>query len=315
MKPTRRRAAHLVQFLALFAVVLLVAACGEKTTTTATQTVTTAAAVTTTAAQTTTTRAATTSTEASTTTTQAVAAPPTASTPPDTLAKPPESVLVIGNSTVMMCDGLAENLNRLAASLDPPRLIETEAVYQAGEHLKTLYCQGSARESESARARIKAGGHDAVVLQEDPPLYSELEFPDSFYEYGRLFDQEIRAAGGQTVLFMQWTYPLAITDFLPTLDLIAQTHRDLGSELRAPVAPVGLAFAQSQKERPELVLFADTGVHANAAGAYLAACVLYATLFSESPEGATWAVEGVSKKDAAFLQSVAWETVQDWQQQ
>jgi hypothetical protein len=215
-------------------------------------------------------------------------------------------VLVVGNSTVFEFDGLAENLKRLAASLDPPRLIETEAAYQSGGHLKQFYYNNTMQE------KVKAGGHDVVVLQEDLPMYGEGRL-DAFYEYGRLWDQEIRAAGGQTVLFM--AYPYKHNDYLPTTDLVAQMHRDLGSELKAPVAPLGLAFARSQKERPELTMLQEDAEHPTEAGAYLEALVLYATLFGESPGGATWAVEGVSKKDAAFLQRVAWETVQDWQQQ
>ena len=138
-----------------------------------------------------------------------------------------------------------------------------------------------------------------------------------FFEYGRLFDQEIRDEGGTTVLFMSWPYPES-PDFprgrWATLDVIAQAHRDLGGQLGVPVAPVALAFARSEEERPELAMLGEDKEHESNAGTYLAACVLYATLFGESPEGATYLMEGVSQQDAAFLQKVAWQTVQEWQQ-
>jgi hypothetical protein len=53
-------------------------------------------------------------------------------------------------------------------------------------------------------------------------------------------------------------------------------------------------------------------VHASWQGAYLAAAVIYATIFGRSPEGLDYTF-GVSEEDAAFLQRIAWQTVTDWQ--
>jgi hypothetical protein len=38
---------------------------------------------------------------------------------------------------------------------------------------------------------------------------------------------------------------------------------------------------------------------------YTNACVFFATVFGESPEGATWVPDGVSAEDAAAAQRVA----------
>jgi hypothetical protein len=42
--------------------------------------------------------------------------------------------------------------------------------------------------------------------------------------------------------------------------------------------------------------------------------VVYATLFDESPEGLTYCPRGISEDEAAFLQRIAWETVQEYQE-
>jgi len=52
--------------------------------------------------------------------------------------------------------------------------------------------------------------------------------------------------------------------------------------------------------------------HESLNGIYMAACVIYATIYHESPEGATYAPSGMSADVAAFLQRVAWESVSKW---
>ena len=48
--------------------------------------------------------------------------------------------------------------------------------------------------------------------------------------------------------------------------------------------------------------------HPTLAGTYLAACTFFAALFNQSPEGLEYSA-GLDSKDAAYLQSVAWQTV------
>ena len=53
--------------------------------------------------------------------------------------------------------------------------------------------------------------------------------------------------------------------------------------------------------------------HETIHGTYLAACVIYATLIGVTPEGADYRPAGVTAEEAAYLQSVAWETMGNWQ--
>ncbi len=50
------------------------------------------------------------------------------------------------------------------------------------------------------------------------------------------------------------------------------------------------------------------------AGAHLAAAVIYPTLYDRSPEGLPSHHWAFSTDDAAYLQRVAWETVEAWRQ-
>lgn len=101
---------------------------------------------------------------------------------------------------------------------------------------------------------------------------------------------------------------------------IASVYTSIGEELGALVAPVGLAFSRSLSERPDLDLFIGDREHSNSRGEYLAASVLYATIFGKSPEGPVWispkmAEEaGMSEEDAAFLDRIAWQTVTEYRE-
>ena len=233
---------------------------------------------------------------------QPIPAPPPAAL---RVAPAPRKLLFVGNSFTYYNGGLENHVKQLAACANPPRGLEADRATQGGATLKILHGKPWVHD------RIRAGGYAAVILQEDIPELTEHSVAP-FFEYGRRFDREIREAGGQAVLFMAWPY--ARLNWV-SLAQIAQAHRDLGKELGVPVAPVGLAFERALKQRPDLPILGRDREHETIPGTYLAASVIYATLFGESPQGFKYCPAGVSAEAAAFLQRVAWETVQAWQRQ
>jgi hypothetical protein len=73
----------------------------------------------------------------------------------------------------------------------------------------------------------------------------------------------------------------------------------------------GLAFGKSIAKMPELNLYVPDLRHPSVAGSYLAACVTYATLFKASPVDLKYTA-GLDPAIAKHLQTVAWETVQEY---
>jgi hypothetical protein len=214
----------------------------------------------------------------------------------------PRKLLFVGDSFTYCNGGVENHVKQLAAAARPARTIAAESATQGGATLKVLHAK------QAIRDQIRDGGYDVVILQEDIPELAEHRVTP-FLQEARQFDREIREAGSRTVLFMAWPYERLNW---VTLAEIAQAHLDLGHELGVPVAPVGVAFQRALAERPALAMLGPDKEHETIHGTYLAASVIYATLFGESPAGFKYHPTGVSAEEAAFLQRIAWETVQTW---
>lgn len=222
--------------------------------------------------------------------------------PPAPTVPAPRTVLFVGNSFTRVQGGLDVHVKALAASMRQPRALTVERVTQDGATLVAL------RQDLAVLQAIRAGGHDVVVLQDDLPEYGGPSV-EPFKVEVRAFNQEILAKSGRPLLFMAWAY--ARVTWISQAG-IATAHKAIGAELGISVAPVGLAFDASRAERPTLAMLDTDLEHESLQGMYLAACVLYATLFQESPEGASYLPVGITADEAAFLQRIAWKSVSDW---
>jgi hypothetical protein len=178
--------------------------------------------------------------------------------------------------------------------------------------------------SSSRHENIIGGAYDALVVQatlsSTGKVYYESVVADTkeqFRDYAKKFNELSRRGGARTVLFMQWQFNEAGAMPIENIECI---HRRISEELEVEVAPVGLAWRRAQEEQPDLKLLLDP-VHANVEGSYLAACVLYSTIYKQSPVGLFYLPEdspslwpGMSAERAAFLQRIAWQAVQEYEQ-
>jgi len=216
--------------------------------------------------------------------------------------EPDMKVLFIGNSFTFIHGGLDVLLSELTASAAAHKRIRFDSKTMAGATLAIQY------ELSEVHKTIQEGNYDIVILQGDIPELTEKRV-DPFYKYARLFHQEIRDSGAETMFFMTWPYERLNW---VGLDEIAEAHARIGLELNAKIAPVGNAFQQAAIQSPKMAMLLDDQEHESIHGFYLAACVIYATLFDENPGELTYAPHGISTDEREFLQGLAWETVQDW---
>ena len=208
-------------------------------------------------------------------------------------ASPSTRVLFIGNSYTYYNGGLDNELEGLAPT------VTAESFAKAGYSLQDHW------NDAQAISTIQDGQWDYVVVQEQ----SQRPVTDQagFYEFGRDLDVLVRDSGAQTVLMMTWERPDSVSFGVTSMNL-AIAYDQLGKELGAKVAPVGLAFASSRILRPDLVLYSADG-HPSVLGTYLAACVIYRAVLGETPLGNPYISQGMTARDAAYLQQVAADTL------
>lgn len=224
----------------------------------------------------------------------------------------PLRVLFIGNSYIYVND-LPWLTQQLSVSAEETRTLETEMVTVGGATLKGHWERGEAlRQIENER-------WDYVVLQEQSTL--PITDPKVMYQYARLFDAQIKRVNAQTLFYLTW----ARQNRPQTQQILTNSYTRIATELRAEVAPVGLAWQKVQEENPILNLYHPDQSHPSPIGSYVAACVFYATFYKKSPvglshriydtqfgtpqEGNRIELESLSQIDAAIVQRLAWDVV------
>ena len=137
------------------------------------------------------------------------------------------------------------------------------------------------------------------------PIHPQLK--TVFRDYAKKNTDTVRKNGGKPVFFMSWAY----ADMPEMTAQLADAYTQAGNDFDAFVIPAGLAFARSKTQRPDLNMYIADLRHPSMMGTYLAACTTYAALFKKSPVGLAYTA-GLDPAVATHLQTVAWETVQDY---
>ena len=192
-------------------------------------------------------------------------------------------VLFVGNSYTYF-NNLPEMLEQLSESPGASPHIVARMVVAGGATLERHW------DAHQALQAIQIGRWDYVVLQEQSTLgptplvdgLPRIRAPDNFFKYARKFDEAIRLSGACTVFFSTWTTRGAPRENSQAID---SANMQIARELNALVAPVGAAWRSLQKQDSRITLYAQDGSHPSPVGTYLAACVLYATLTGQNPEG------------------------------
>jgi hypothetical protein len=148
---------------------------------------------------------------------------------------------------------------------------------------------------------------DAAVMMDcsQCPIHPKLK--TVFTDFAKKNSDIVRAHGARPVFFMSWAY----ADKPEMTAQLAEAYTVAGNANNALVIPAGLAFARAIARQPELNLYVADKRHPSLAGTYLAACTVFAALTGRSPVGNPY-LAGIDAPTAQFLQTVAWETVQEY---
>jgi len=215
------------------------------------------------------------------------------------------NILFIGNSHTFYND-LPEMFEGLARSAG--YIVDAAMMAEGGWSLLQH------AQSNITIEQIKQHPWDYVVLQEKSSLpLNRIDRRESMYPAVRTLDQEVESIGGEVILFMTW----GRRDGLPGTSLNnydeMQSELEIGymiiaDELDLMIAPVGRAWAQALDNNSDMQLWQTDGSHPSRIGSYLAACVFYAVIFMESPEGLTY-LSGIEPELGGSIQMIAAKTV------
>lgn len=136
----------------------------------------------------------------------------------------------------------------------------------------------------SARKKLEGTAWDFVILQDQSA--TPVVAPERTMEFGGKWCARVRSAHGMPVLFLTWGRKGASGGPEPQEQkALLDAYLDLARREKAAVAPVGIAWENCLKRHPGIPLYQADGRHPTAEGSYLAACVMYCTLFGKSPAG------------------------------
>lgn len=227
------------------------------------------------------------------------------------LATPiPKAILFVGNSYFYYNDSVHNHVSRMAVAAG--LFSASELTYKSAtiggaalrdHNIDHLLVPENLRVAQPFELVIMAGQSNAALTPERRLLFAET---------ARDYAAKVRAAGGGPVLYMTPAYVaphrLARPDMI---DDVARLYIETGNDIDALVIPVGLAFAEAYRRRPDIVLHKSfDGSHPSLLGTYLASATTMASLYGTSPVGNDYTYFGeINPADARFLQEVAQDTV------
>lgn len=222
----------------------------------------------------------------------------------------PHRVLFIGNSLVYYNGALQTHTHRIAAAATPP--LNVREGYKS-VHITSAYLHHYPIEFLVAPENVGFKAPFEIVVLAGSIQEAMSDAARARYRQTVIkFDAAIKKHGGHTALL--WLPAIVKPNPLADSDMFRRTEEMMlavGNEVGALIIPVGLAYQEAYRQRPGIKLQMDyDGSHPTVAGQYLAACVVYATLYGRSPVGNPYDYFGALDKDTkAFVQKVADETV------
>jgi hypothetical protein len=230
----------------------------------------------------------------------------------------PASAIYIGNSFFYYNNGIINHVSGLLRSADADYKFRSKMVTISGSgadwHDVDSYFRpnGVGKYTFDADNNIifnKLDGRlfDLAIMMDcsQCPVHQQLK--SVFTEFSKKHSDTVRKHGAVPVFFMSWAY----ADKPEMTVQLAEAYTQAGNDNGALVIPAGLAFAKALQRNPQLSLHIADKRHPTLAGTYLAACTVYASIFKKSPVGLKYTA-GLDETTAKMLQTVAWETVQDY---
>ena len=233
-------------------------------------------------------------------------------------------VLFLGNSYTHV-NNMPQIAADLAASLGDTLIFEMEAPggYTLPDHYTSM----------ASKNKIKQGGWDYVVLQEQSQVPAKPQIPHitQMRVYAYLLDTMIDYYNpcANTIFYMTWgrkngdanlcaqfgaSWP-AVCTYIGMDSLIRLRYLMVTDTANASTAPAGPIWRYIRNNYPSIELYDADESHPSPAGSYAAACAMYVAIFKRSPLASTYNFS-LSATDAANIRTaakaVAYDSMSTW---
>jgi hypothetical protein len=227
--------------------------------------------------------------------------------------KSPERVLYIGNSYLYYNDSLHNHVRRMLEEIYPNK-IDTS-------NYKSVTISGSRSwhhnighplnhknigADKPFQLVIFQGGSGETNTKSERKIFSN--------EVEKVVNK-IHQSGAEAALYMIHAYVDPHEKANPQMiEDIKKMYIDAGKKNNALVIPVGIAFENAYKMKPNIKLHKSfDGSHPSMLGTYLASCVVFASITQKSPKGIEYNYfNKVSDADKIFLQNIAHISVESF---
>lgn len=220
------------------------------------------------------------------------------------ISEEPIEILFIGNSYTFIND-MPQTFPKLTR--ENGHMVNVSSVARGGFSLARH------AEDDITLSTLGSKNWDFVVLQEKsdfPAKPAELEVLT--YPAARELDRIIQDQQAETVFFMTWGYraglpEAGLMDYSAMQAEVAFGYINIADELDSIVAPVGVAWQRAIERNPQLELWMEDGSHPTPLGSYLAANVLYSTIFNEISVDVSSDYDGIGLEIGKLVQEVVAE--------
>lgn len=233
------------------------------------------------------------------------------------LAKSPKVALLVGNSYSFYNCGVHTYLRGLMKASTPKENMKTRLLtISSGSlsfHDMKFYLSPHEQDPYAVvkDGKLEHPMFDVVLMQGHSAAATSKKRLPFFEKYAKQHADTIREAGSTPLLIMTWPKK----DKPEDIKKLADNTIRIANEAKMMTVPVGLAFMEAIKAKPDLEMYMPDKSHPSAAGSYLYGAVLYSTLFHRTPADINYLGEcekPLSPETAKFLRGVAWNTVTEF---
>jgi hypothetical protein len=231
----------------------------------------------------------------------------------------PKTILFVGHSYFSYNNGLYAQVLGLARAADPANreLYRYTSVTINGSSLEWHDIKSYLRPNGLAKYSLTPDNEvvfskadkvfEVVVMSDCTQCSIHPQLKGGFHDAVRKQATIVARHSMKPVLFMDWAYK----DKPEMTAQIAEQYTIAGNANDALVIPAGLAFAKAMARKPDIELYGPEKRYPSLLGTYLAACTTYAAIYRKSPAGNPYTAS-LDAHTAKFLQTVAWDTVQEY---